>query len=71
MKYLSKNRMRKSCRTLQNKVHVRTNVVTQFVNIFMAFKSASFNFLLLYRPDNCSEIHTLLQFCNAKYCYKL
>ena len=63
------NRARKSRTTLQNKVRLKVlpEQLTLFVNTSVAFKNASFNSFVLYRPDYCSEIHTLSYSSNEKY----
>ena len=70
LSFLSANRARKSRTTLQNKVRLKVlpEQLTLFVNTSVAFKkNASFNSFLLYRPDYCSEIHTLPCTSNEKY----
>ena len=63
---------RKSRRTLQSKVRLKVlpEQLTLFVNTFVAFKNASFNSFLSYRPDYCSEIHAFSYCSNEKYRYK-
>ena len=55
-----------SRRTLQNKVRIYVVAVhlTRFVRTFVVFKNAIglFNSFLLYRPDNCSEMHAVSHF---------
>ena len=60
---------RKSHTTLQNKVKLKVlpEQLTLFVSTSVAFKNASFISFVLYRPDYCSEIHTLSYFSNEKY----
>ena len=64
-----RNRARKSRTTLQNKVRLKVlpEQLTLFVNTSVTLKNVSFNSFLLYRPDYCSEIHTLSYFSNEKY----
>ena len=64
---VNKNRVRKSRRTLQK--YFRNSKPYLLTRLWYS-KYASFNSLLLYRPDFCSEIHALSYCSNEQYRYK-
>ena len=65
------NRVRKSRRTLQNKVRIKVfpEQLTLLKRLWH-YNNALFNSILLYRSYYCSEIHALSYSSDEKYRYK-